>query len=290
MDRIPPLNSLRAFEAAGRFLNFRAAADWLGVTQGAVAQQVRQLEAHLGVPLFDRLPKGLAFTPAGRTYHANVASAFEDLRTATESLVAKPDRVVISLPPTFAARWMVPNLGKFSTAHPHIDLRVLSTEKLSSFHADGVDVAVRLGHPPPAASLYAVRLFRQRLIAVCSPKILAGRRLPLDAEALVMLPRLHDAHDAWPLFLEALGVKDRDRRGVRFSLAFLAVDAAIAGQGIALVSRFMVARELAEGVLVQVCLQELAGQQDYYLLAPRQATRRPAVEAVFQWLRSKAEA
>ncbi len=289
MDRLPPLNGLRAFDAAGRYLNFRSAADRLGVTQGAVAQQVRQLEAHLGMPLFERLPKGLAFTSAGRSYHARVAAAFEELRTATEGVMAEPDRVSVSLPPTFAARWMVPNLVEFAAAHPNIELRVLSTEKLLSFHADGVDVVVRLGLPPAAATLDVVRLFRQNVIAVCSPKILEGRGLPLSGEELAELPCLHDSHDAWPEFFERLGLRDRGRRGLRFSQAALAVDAAVAGQGVALISRFLVARELAEGSLVQVMPQILERQQNYYLLAQKGPSRRPAVEAVFQWLKSRAE-
>ena len=104
---LPPLNGLRAFETAGRRLNFRMAADELGVTQGAVAQQVRQLEAHLGLPLFERLPKGLAFTSSGRSYHAQVSAAFEELRNATNNLKPEPGKVLISVTPTFAAKWLI---------------------------------------------------------------------------------------------------------------------------------------------------------------------------------------
>ena len=130
MSRLPPLNALRAFDVAGRHLTFRAAADEMGVTQGAVAQQVRLLEAHLGVQLFDRLPKGLAFTSSGRGYHAKVAAAFEDLRAATDILTPEPGKVLISVTPTFAGKWLIPNLPEFSTAHPEIDLRILATEKV----------------------------------------------------------------------------------------------------------------------------------------------------------------
>ncbi len=145
MNHLPPLNGLRAFDAAGRHLNFRAAADEMGVTQGAVAQQVRQLEAQLGLPLFDRLPKGLAFTSVGRGYHARVATAFADLRAATETLRPEPDKVLVSVTPTFAAKWLIPNLPDFSAAYPKADLRILATERVSSFHGDGIDLAVRHG-------------------------------------------------------------------------------------------------------------------------------------------------
>ncbi|MEM9642309.1 MAG: LysR family transcriptional regulator, partial [Pseudomonadota bacterium] len=120
MTELPPLNSLRAFDAAGRRLSFRAAADELGVTQGAVAQHVRQLEAHLDVMLFERVPKGLAFTSVGRSYHSRIAGFFADLRTATAELKPEPNKVVISVTPTFAAKWLIPNLPDFTAAHPSI--------------------------------------------------------------------------------------------------------------------------------------------------------------------------
>lgn len=288
MAPLPPLNALRAFEAAGRHLNFRAAAEEMGVTQGAVAQQVRLLEAHLAVPLFDRLPKGLAFTPSGRGYHARVAAALDDLRSATEVLRPEPGKVLVSVTPTFAAKWLIPNLPEFSAAHPDIDLRILATEKVSSFHGDGIDLAVRQARPPFGASLDAVRLFRQEVVAVASPQLLQGRGLPLDAAALAGLPKLHDAHDLWPAFLKAMAVEDRGGHGLRLSQTALAIDAALSGQGVALVSRFLAARDLAAGNLVQVTPEALAGKQDFYLLAQRPPKRSPAAETVLQWFASKA--
>jgi len=104
MAQLPPLNALRAFEAAGRSLNFRVAAQAIGVTQGAVAQQVRLLEAQLGMPLFDRLPNFLAFTSSGRGYHARIAAAFDELRAATDVLRPEPGKVLVSVTPSFAAK------------------------------------------------------------------------------------------------------------------------------------------------------------------------------------------
>ena len=135
MPNLPPLNSLRAFDAAGRRLSFRAAADDLGVTQGAVAHQVRQLEAHLDVVLFERVPKGLRFTSAGRSFHARIAKVFEDLRSATAELKPEPNKVLISVTPSFAAKWLIPNLPDFSREHPDVDLRIMATENVSSFYS-----------------------------------------------------------------------------------------------------------------------------------------------------------
>ncbi|WP_415183212.1 LysR substrate-binding domain-containing protein [Phaeovulum sp.] len=289
MTQLPPLNGLRAFNVTGRHLNFRAAADEIGVTQGAVAQQVRQLEAHLGVSLFERLPKGLAFTPSGRGYHARVATAFEDLRAATETLRPEPGKVLVSVTPTFAAKWLIPNLPDFSAAYPQIDLGILATEKISSFHGDGIDLAIRQGQPPFGAALDAIRLFRQEIIAVAAPSLIAGQRVPLDPEALSRLPKLHDAHNLWPEFLKQLKVEDRGGHGLRLSQTALAMDAALSGQGAALVSRFFAGRDIAANHLVQITPETLSGKRDFYLLALRGSKRSASIQAVVEWFASKAE-
>lgn len=288
MDRIPPLNSLRAFSVAGRHLNFRSAADEMGVTQGAVAQQVRLLEAHLGMPLFERLSKGLAFTSAGRSYHARVATAFEELRAATETLRPEPGKVVVSVTPTFASKWMIPNLPDFSATHPDIDLRILATEKVSSFHSDRIDLAVRQGRPPFGAALDAVRLFRQEIIAVAAPTFMAEQDLPVDPETLSRLPKLHDAHDLWPDFLRRLNVEDRAGHGIRLSQTALTIDAARSGQGAALVSRFLVERDIKANLLMQITPTVYSGELDFYLLAGRGSKLNPTTKVVSDWFKSKA--
>lgn len=284
MSTLPPLNALRAFEAAGRHLTFRAAAEALGVTQGAVAQHVRRLEDHLGIALFDRLPKGLAFTSAGRTYHARVAEAFAIVREASATLHPQAATVLISVTPTFAAKWLIPHLPDFTARHPDIDLRILATEKLSSFHADGIDLAIRLGQPPFGAALEAHLLFRQGIVAVAAPRLLEGQSHPLDGSVLAALPKLHDTHDLWPAFLKQLGVTRSQGRDIRFSQTALAIDAALAGQGVALASRFLVAADLDAGRLVQGVEQILRGQGDFYLLARRGTARSDAADRVFAWL------
>lgn len=289
MSQLPPLNALRAFEVTGRHLNFRAAAGEMGLTQGAVAQQVRHLEAHLGLPLFERVPKGLAFTPAGRSYHARVATAFDELRAATETLRPEPSKVVVSVTPTFAAKWLIPNLPDFSAAHPEIHLAVLATEKTSSFHGDGIDLAIRQGHPPFGAALEAIRLFRQQIIAVAAPSLVAGQRLPLAPEPLSRLPKLHDAHDLWPAFLAQMQVTDCGGHGLRLSQTSLAMDAALSGQGAALVSRFLAKRDIAANRLVQISPHTLSGTQDFYLLALRRSKRSASTQAVVDWFALKAE-
>ena len=281
---LPPLNALRAFEVAGRYLNFRLAAQEMGLTQGAVAQQVRLLEAHLGMPLFERHSKGLAFTTAGRGYHAAVMVSFDGLRAATQVLRPEPGKVLVSVTPAFAAKWLIPNLPVFSESHPEIDLRIMATEKLSSFHSDGINLAIRQGAPPFGAALEATCLFRQEVIAVASPHLAGVGTAPQAVAALATLPKLHDGHDLWPQFLAQLGVEDQGVRGLRLNQVALAIDAAISGQGVALVPRFLVARDLTAGTLVQLTTQALEGDKGFYLLAEPGKKRSKAVEQVRQWL------
>ena len=287
MTELPPLNGLRAFDAAGRRLSFRSAADELGVTQGAIAQQVRQLEAHLDVVLFERVPKGLAFTSVGRSYHNRISGVFADLRAATAELKPEPNKVLISVTPTFAAKWLIPNLPDFSAAHPNIDLRIMATEKVSSFHSDGIDLAVRQGSPPFGASLDATLLFKQSLIAVAAPKFADKGDTPPGPETLAKQPKIHDTHDQWPSYLAHFGVRDQSPRHLRLSQTSLAVDAAIAGQGVALVSRFLVAHDLEAGRLIEVGAAWDADRNNFYVLMPRTARNNEAVVKVMTWLTSR---
>ncbi len=288
MAELPPLNSLRAFDVAGRRLSFRAAADELGVTQGAVAQQVRQLEARLGMVLFERVPNGLSFTAVGRSYHSRIAAVFAELRAATAELKPEPNKVLISVTPTFAAKWLIPNLPDFTTAHPQVDLRILATEKVSSFHSDGIDLAVRQGSPPFGASLSVTHLFKQALVAVAAPHLIGKAVRSDDLQLLSKLPKIHDTHDLWPGYLAFLGTPDASQRGLRLSQTSLAVDAAIAGQGAALVSRFLVAHDLAADRLVEIGKTWEAGGNDFYVLMQRRTKTNPAVTAVMNWLIDRA--
>lgn len=286
LGNLPPLNALRAFEAAGRHLNFRVAADEIGVSQGAVAQHVRGLEERLGLRLFERRHRSLAFTDVGRTYHGQIVQAFTILSDATALLTPEPLKATISVTPTFASKWLIPNLGDFTTLHPDVDLRILATESLSSFHADGIDLVVRQGQPPFGASLDVEKLFDQEIIAVCAPDLVAGQDLPLPGAALENLVLLHDTHNLWSAYLKEVPGADRtsQRQGMRFNQTAHSVEAALAGQGVALASRFLVARDLAANRLVQPVGYALRGGRDFYLLAPRSPKRSTAAEAVWRWL------
>lgn len=276
---LPPLNALRAFEAAGRKLNFRAAADELGVSQGAVAQQVRALEDNLGVALFHRLPRGLALTPPGTAYLAGMTRAFDTMIEATAQLLARPEAVTISVTPTFATKVLLPRLADLNTALPGIELRTVATEAVSGFDRDQIDIAVRLTRPPFPEGQEAMLLFRQDLVAVASPHLIGHAPLPMGPEQLRALPLLHDAHDQWPVFFGVTGKLP----GAVFNQTALALDAALAGQGIAIAARAFVQADIEAGRLRQVAEVTRQAGPDYYLVRKKHSLHLPAAAAVWRW-------
>ena len=281
LSRLPPLNGLRAFEVAARHLNFRLAAEELGVTQGAVAQQVRGLEAQLGLQLFLRQNRSLALTEAGRSYASNIRKAFELIADATQVLRPEPAHLTISVTPTFATKWLIPRLPDFTAAHPDIDLRIMASDRIANFQTDAVDLAVRYGRPPFGPGLAADFLFEQVSIAVASPQV---------AKDLTALTLLHDSHDLWPQFLGLAFPQAAPPvlKNTRFNQTSLAIEAAIAGQGLALAARFFVAEDLASGRLQQVLGAELRTGADFYLVAPRKPKNAALVEALRGWLKAQA--
>jgi len=216
----------------------------------------------------------------------NIRRAFDLISEATLLLRPEPARLTISVTPSFATKWLIPKLPDFVAENPLVDLRIMASENLSSFQADGVDIAVRQGRPPFGAGLIVDLLFPQQLIAVCSPALLpagAGEIAPIDIQHHVLL---HDAHNLWPEFMEkAVGLKmATEARRMRFNQTGLAIDAAIAGQGIALASRFLVAADLAAGRLAQPLKAEMRGTQDFYVVVPRKQVHPEPTQAVRQWL------
>ncbi|RBP84345.1 LysR substrate-binding domain-containing protein [Marinomonas rhizomae] len=277
--KLPTLNSLRAFEVAGRCLSFRRAAEELGVTQGAVAQQVRSLEEHLGVLLFQRLPRGLALTPKGIVYLASMTRAFDVMGEATSLMVEHSNTVTISVTPTFAAKLLIPRLGALNALFPDIELKTVATESISDFDVDQIDIAVRLSCAPFPSSLQAEPLFPQELVVVASPLLLKGQSTPLSLEALQQFPLLHDAHNHWPAVLQST----EKLAGAKFNQTSLVIDAALAGQGVALACRAFVAQELELGRLVPLLDHSFSIKPDYFLVKKKGLQASVAVSSVWQW-------
>lgn len=284
--RYPPLNALRMFESAARHLNFRVASEELCVTQGAVAQQVRALEDALGVKLFDRLPRTLALTEAGQRYLKPVQRALSMIAEATQDLKPQKTVITISVTHSFATKWLIPRLGRFSEANPDVEVQVLATNNLANFQSDSVDIAVRQMKPPFGAGLQGDLLFPVKLFAVCSPSLMAAGKPLRTVQDLPQHVLLHDAHGMWPVFLEHAGVRTDTTtlKSVKFSYASLAIDAAVAGQGIALASEPLIKDDLASGRLCSPFDVNLADGLGFYLVYPRTPRNSENVKCMRDWL------
>lgn len=294
MSRMPPLASLRAFDAAARHLNFRLAAEELNVTHGAVAQQIRALEASLGARLFEREPRGLALTPTGRAMHPQIRRAFALIAGALASVEPTRERdrrgVTVTVTPSFAARWLIPRLGHFAAIDPDVEVRVLASEAMERLGGHGLpDLAVRLSAPPFERAVEAELLLAGDLFPVCSPSLAGKLTTPADLAGATLL---HDAHDAWPLWLELANAPAPPAVGRRFNQTALALGAALDGQGVALAPAALVADDLAQRRLVAPFggRMRLASGRAFYLITPRLARTRPEVSAFRDWLLAESRA
>ncbi|MGB6586894.1 MAG: transcriptional regulator GcvA, partial [Pseudolabrys sp.] len=233
--RLPPLNALKAFEAAARHESFTRAAEELCVTQGAVSHQVKALEAELGLKLFNRERQRLVITEAGRAYLIVVRDAFDRIAAGTERLLQRQSGGVltVSTSPNFAAKWLVHRLGRFAEVHPEIDLRVSASLQHVDFAREDIDLAIRHGDGNESG-LHVTRLCAEELFPVCSPKLLQGRsplRRPSDLNQVKLL-HVNNRQD-WNQWLDFAGVKDVDlSRGPVLNQASMAIDAAVDAQGV----------------------------------------------------------
>jgi len=296
--RLPPLNALRAFEAAARHLNFSRAADELSVTPGAVSQQIQNLEDFVGVALFKRTPKGLLLTDPAQIALPALREAFDRLAEAASMLTAAVDgrRLTVSMAPSFAAKWLVPRLGRFEALHPMVDVWVSAGMELVDFASGEVDLAIRYG-TGRYAGLEVTRLMQETVIAVASPELLERQPL-VELSDLSQHLLLHDGSpDAdescpdWTMWLTARGVKGVDgSRGPRFNQSSLVIEAAVGGRGVALAKRALAQADLDAGRLVAPFQIATAVDFAYYVVHPKAKGRLPQVKAFVAWLTAEAEA
>jgi LysR family transcriptional regulator, glycine cleavage system transcriptional activator len=302
LTRLPPLNALRAFEAAARHLSFTRAAEELNVTQTAVSHQIKGLEERLGVQLFRRRSRGLLLTEAAQRYAPALRAAFAQIAAATEQLSASGAGGALNLStvPSFAAKWLVPRLGRFRAAHPEIDLRISASLRLVDFSRDDFDVAIRMGRGNyPGHRVDA--LFGEVMFPVCAPRLLTGPKPLQRPEDLRQHVLLHDVDvtssafaappQAWRLWLERAGVHGIDvERGPVFEDSAMLLDAAAEGQGVALGRSALVAADLAAGRLVKPFDLSLPFELTYYLVCPEATADRPKIAAFRAWLLAEAQA
>jgi len=285
--RLPPLGALRAFEAAARHQSFRLAAEELSVTATAVSHQIRLLERLLDVALFERQVRKVALTAEGRLLFPALRESF-DLMAAAVAPLLRPKRrriLTVSATPAFVARLLVPRLAAFQSRHPELDLRLHASTQPVDFAAQQIDAAIRYGKGP-YRDLRNEPLLHTHFAPMCSPAL--KLRTPKDLARHPLLhfqwqPSFREPPD-WTAWQRAAGLRTLDvARGVTFSDETHAIDAAIAGQGVALLNTALVADELARGTLVQPFGPMLDGL-DYQLVYPLATENDPALAALREWL------
>jgi LysR family glycine cleavage system transcriptional activator len=293
---MPPLNPLRAFEVTARHLSFTRAAQELFVTAAAVSHQVKTLEDNLGLALFNRLPKTLQLTDAGRTYLPGVRQAFQQLADATQQLHQRTQSsaLKVNLPPTFAVKWLIPRMERFIKAHPGLDLEVSTSNHPIDFARDAYDLAIRYGrgvYPGTRSEL----CLDVEVFPVCSPALLTGEHPLLQPDDLRFHTLLHDEsryHDVdnptWADWLKQAGVSGVDaHRGPSFWPSHLVLAAAADGLGVALAKKRWVEADLAEGKLVRPFSLALPVEYAYYIVYPEERADDANIQHFLAWIRSE---
>ncbi|UXU85843.1 transcriptional regulator GcvA [Burkholderia sp. S-53] len=286
--RLPPLNSLRAFEAAARLGSFTLAADELCVTHGAISRHVQQLEAWLGRPLFERHNRRVELTDAGRAYLAEVGASFDRIALATAQHFGHAQQRVlrVSAPATFSLRWLVPKLSSFQVAHPTIEVRLSTSNEPIEKLRDKVDLIVRGG--PQAIDGYVAEEFLSEVrLPVCAPKLLEGRTLLTPAD-LAGFTLLHAATypGMWPEWLAAAGHPNLvPRHSLTLEHFYLTLQGALDGLGIAMGPIALVADDIAEGRLMQPFSEPALPPWRYFTYVASARAGDDAVRAFKDWLK-----
>ena len=295
---LPPLNALRAFEAAGRHLSVTKAADELCVTAAAISHQVKTLEDYLAVKLFRRSGNALSLTDAGEAFLPALRAGFAQLERAIDALREHDSRgpLVLSVAPIFAAKWLIPRLDAFQAVQPEVDVRLSTSLELADFERDGVDAAVRLGRGR-YPGLASHRLFGETVVPMCSPALLEGEHplaSPEDLRHHVLLhfdwPAREQVTPDWSAWLRSTAVTGVDAtRGPRFTQPDYAMQAAVEGAGVVLGWRSLAQADLEAGRLIIPFDLPLQMDVAFYLVYPEAAAERPKLARFREWLLRQTE-
>jgi len=290
--RLPPLNALRAFEAAGRHASFTGAAAELNVSHAAISRHVRGLEERLGVRLFRVVSRGVELTAPGHTYLAAVTPALDAIALATEALAPDPDGTVsVSCEPTFAVKWLMPRLGSFQALYPGIEIKIDASSALADLEHHESDVAIRYGSgtwPDLAMDLIS----ESPSYPVGAPGL--GQPCPgapgaclLEPEQILEHKLLHEDNGAlWKRWFAEAGLRSIVLPPVSGLSTMLVIEAALAGQGLALISDDLATADLASGRLVRYSDVAL-DYGGYFLVYLDKTMRRRAPEAFRDWILSE---
>jgi DNA-binding transcriptional LysR family regulator len=287
---LPPMNVLTAFESAARHQSFTAAAAELNLTQSAVSRQIRSLEELLGSELFARERQTVRLTLAGEAYAQEVRFALQRISTATLGFRANPQGGTLNLAilPTFGTRWLAPRLPHFLAAHPGVTINLTTRLTTFDFQLDQVDAAIHFGPATwPGAKLDF--LMKETVVPACSPALLKTHsfRKPSD---LLKAPLLHivSRPDAWKHWLNAMGVEFEEVHGMLVDQFAVAAQAAISGLGVALLPKFLIESEIAQGDLKVAINRPMESAERYYLAWPASREHYPPLQTFRAWIRDQA--
>lgn len=285
---LPPLNALKAFEAAARHLSVTAAAEELCVTQGAVSKQIRQLESRLGTGLFERRANGIVLTDAGQQYLPFVSAALDSLDMATEQLQRgkqKRERLLLSVTPSFTSSWLISRIHDFENLYPSLQVDLLSGDGRPDFSGTEIDIAIRCLHPD-RANHYHRLLLSERLLLLASPELLERKAIqqPLDLLQHRLLTQV-TRPGMWDEFLATLGLDgEQAQHGAGFEHFFMSIKAAEEGLGIGLVPDFLAQESISKGRLVNPLGLSLMSGFAYYLFCPGYKSELLKVVQFRDWL------
>jgi putative choline sulfate-utilization transcription factor len=289
------LDVLRVFESAARQLSFTAAAAELGSSQPAISQQIKRLERQLATRLFDRVYRGIVLTEAGELLLRYVQDGLASLDAGLAAVTARQQHEVLQVATdfAFAAYWLMPRLQRFHQLHPEVDVSLITSERDPASLPAEIDVAISFGDGRFKHG-EAHLLFREEVFPVCSPQLLEGRPQPLPAAALAQLPLLHLRPESrsrwfdWNGLFRALGIAEAPSPGsLRFDNYTLLIQAAIAGQGVAIGWRRLVDELLAQGLLCRACAGEAHSAFGYYVVLPERKRRQRLTQRFVDWLQSE---
>ncbi len=292
MDRLPPLNAIRAFEVVARRLSITVAAEELHVTPGAVSRQIRTLEDALGIALLVRGHRQIALTRAGEEYYRAVTKSMDVLREATVRLTRRTRRTQLKVRAytTFAMRWLIPRLSSFHAANSGIEVLLTASLDPVDFRREDIDGAIRLGDGKWSGA-NAYRLVSNILVPVCSPTVAKKVRKPADLQRQVLLHSIARPDD-WACWLAAAKVDGEvdARSGMTYQSSAMAYAAALEGQGFAIAQRFLVADDLGSGKLVAPFRKAVdMGDFTYYLVTPADRSESASMATFRKWLLAQFE-
>lgn len=292
MRKLPPLNALRAFEAAGRHGSFTKAAEELHVTHGAVSRHVAQLESWLGVPLFHRSASQVRLTASGKQYLAEITAALDRVAVASTHLQQQAAPIVlrVNAPPTFAMRWLIPRMSLFQRRQPDVEIRLTTATSPVNFEEGAYDLAIR-GSAAPLAGCRSIPFMTEIIMPVCHCEL--RERLPLDTVAQLAQHTLISYSTEpvrWDDWLREAGATNlRAANALQFEQMYFALQAATEGLGVVLVPLFLVIDDVLAGRLCLPLGLRNARRRTYYANTPATSPLTPAVSAFQDWLQKEGQ-